>query len=157
MNIMLYGNQGIFIENGICPICGGQVNLDNYTCENCGKYDCDVISIRSTADNKYMNMLKSAAMGDADAQLEIGYQYESRAEIPFRQELAHYWYKRASDGGNPIAQFNLATQYFCGRGVEKNIEKAAYWYKKSANQGWKNAQANVGAFYLEGECGFEKE
>lgn len=143
----------IVVENGVCPLCGGNVDTQAGVCDNCGKLEYNIITIGSTADAEMMETLRKAARGDADAQMEVGWNYESWDQFPFNQKLAHYWYKKAAEGGNANAQQNLAVQYLTGRGgVEQNYEKAFYWTQKAAMQGWDKAQANLGYFYLEGVC-----
>lgn len=98
---------------------------------------------------------ESAWGGNADAQFQVGLNYENGWGTEENKEDAAKWYWRAAEQGraealewclkeaekgNPVVQFYLASMYYFGRGVEKNKATAQKWFEKSANQGYESAK-----------------
>ncbi len=71
---------------------------------------------------------KAAEQGDARAQNNLGYMYDTNRGVEADAEQAVYWYQLAATAGNVNAQINLANSYHRGRGVEQNDDKALEWY-----------------------------
>jgi len=77
-------------------------------------------------------LLESALKGDADAQFELGKNYETgRIGLPKDFAQARRWYQAAADQGDPYALASLAILYNFGKGVEKNVVEAYMYYEIS--------------------------
>jgi hypothetical protein len=59
-------------------------------------------------------------------------------------------YRRAAEGGNPVAMVNLGNLYATGRGVPPSDVEAVAWYRKAAELGNPGGQRALGLMYLEG-------
>ena len=100
--------------------------------------------------NRYQKNIDKARAGDATAQVDVGYAYETGDGVAKDLKKAVSWYRKSADQGHKIGQCNLGICYENGIGVEKNPFQAFYWYKKAAEQGYRNAQANLGTCYYNG-------
>ena len=94
---------------------------------------------------------KAAEQGYADAQYNLGVDYDNGEGVPENHVKAVYWYKSAAEQGYAPAQYNLGFDYYSGEGVPKNYVKANYWFKKVAEQGDAAAQNHLGLSYDNGE------
>ena len=88
-----------------------------------------------------------AEQGDAAAQADLGYVYQTGRGVEREQAEAIKWYRRAADQGNASAQNNLGVSYEHGRGVPRDYAAAADWFRKAAGQGNAMAQYNLGFMY----------
>ena len=91
-----------------------------------------------------------AKMGNATAQLHLGYMYEEGLGVSQDNAKAVEWYRKAAEQGHATAQCNLGIMYENGRGVSQDYAKAVEWYRKSAEQGDADAQCNLGYMYING-------
>jgi TPR repeat protein len=91
--------------------------------------------------------LRAAEMGNARAQLQIGYQYNYGEGVPVNGAEAVKWYRRAADQGDATAQANLGAMYEDGNGVPEDWVEAAKWYRKSAEKDNANGQFRLGRAY----------
>ncbi|MDX8401816.1 MAG: hypothetical protein R8K47_04220, partial [Mariprofundaceae bacterium] len=57
------------------------------------------------------------------------------------------WWKRAAEGGDPLAMFNLGNLYRKGEGVPQDDVRAARWYRRAARLGLPQAM-NAWAYML---------
>jgi uncharacterized protein len=97
------------------------------------------------------HLRSGAEHGDAIAQFQLGYWYETGApQLKPNYREAAAWYRRAAAAGYAPAQLNLGALYRLGRGVKKNEAEAARWYRKAADQGNRGAQANLARMYQAG-------
>ena len=87
---------------------------------------------------------KAAALGNDNAELELGWMYESGTLIPqdYAQALNHY--RIVAEKGHSQAQYSLGNMYAHGRGVPKDHAEGAKWFLKAAEQGHARAQNNLG-------------
>lgn len=70
-----------------------------------------------------------ADKGDKDAQVKLGYLYDTGLGGQLDRELAAKWYDLAAVQGQPIAQFLLGQLYQLGRiGNQPNYAEAKKWY-----------------------------
>ena len=75
-------------------------------------------------------LLESAVKGDADAQFELGKNYETgRIGLPKDLTQAQRWYRAAAEQGDPYAEASLAILYNFGKGVPKDSVAAYMWYE----------------------------
>ena len=93
---------------------------------------------------------KAALMGNATAQMDLGYCYEFGVGVAKDIAEAIKWYRTAAEQGDSSAQFVLGEFYAFGNGVAKDIAEAVKWFHKSAEQGYTDAQFNLGCCYERG-------
>ncbi|MCH5211612.1 MAG: SEL1-like repeat protein [Oscillospiraceae bacterium] len=93
---------------------------------------------------------RTAEQGNAGAQCELGYWYNTGTEVSEDKTEAVRWYRKAAEQGHAIAQFNLGFCCFNGYGVKEDKGEAVRWYKASAEQGNADAQCNLGICYANG-------
>jgi TPR repeat protein len=101
---------------------------------------------------KYFEDTKvKAEQGDANAQSNLGFCYESGRGVEKNVAEAVKWYRKAAEQTNAYAQYNLGVCYMNGEGVEKDIVEATAWYRKAAGQNVADAQYALGLCYTTGE------
>lgn len=75
-------------------------------------------------------LLESAQHGDADAQFELGKNYETgRIGLPKDFAQAEHWYRQAAVQGDPFAEASLGLLYQFGKGLPKDTVQALMWYE----------------------------
>ena len=75
-------------------------------------------------------LLESALKGDADAQFELGKNYETgRIGLPKDLTQAEHWYREAAEQGDPYAEASLGLLYQFGKGVTTDRVKALMWFE----------------------------
>lgn len=75
-------------------------------------------------------LLERALKGDAEAQFDLGKNYEAgRIGLPRDFTQAEHWYREAANQGDAWAQASLAILYNFGRGVSKDPVQAYMWYE----------------------------
>lgn len=75
-------------------------------------------------------LLESAQKGDADAQFELGKNYETgRIGLPKDLTQAQHWYHAAADQGDPYALASLGILYNFGKGVRQDYVQAFMYYE----------------------------
>jgi len=77
-----------------------------------------------------------AEQGDADAQSQLGFMYDTGEGVPH---------------DDAEAQYNLGVMYATGRGVPQDDAEAVRWYRLAAEQGDADAQGNLGFMYGNGQ------
>ena len=70
---------------------------------------------------------KSAKLGNADAQHNLGVCYAKGEGVEQSWEKAFEWYEKSAKQGDADAQFNLGVCNKKGEGVEQSWEKAFEW------------------------------
>lgn len=93
---------------------------------------------------------RSARMGNAYAQLELGKCFAKGEGVAKDITQAIKWWRKSSHKGNPQAQYLMGKAYLQGQGVTKDPARAIYWLKKSAEQNNSDAQYLLGKMYYEG-------
>jgi uncharacterized protein len=91
--------------------------------------------------------LEAAKLGNAAAQLQVGWHYEFGKGVRRNLKEAFRWYLAAAEQGNPLAQCNLATMYETGNGIGENWMQAAHWYLQAAKQNDVRGLYNMGRAY----------
>ncbi len=91
-----------------------------------------------------------AEEGDADAQVTLGWLYETGGGVPQDTGAAARWYRKSAAQDNALAQYALGELYVRGVGVAQDHAKAVEWYRKAAEQGNASAQFKLGTLYERG-------
>ena len=91
-----------------------------------------------------------AAQGDAEAQVSLGWMYETGQGYERSYGRAARWYRRAADQGSTLAQYALGELYAGGRGVDQDYRAAAAWYRAAAEGGNVSAQLRLAYLYENG-------
>lgn len=93
--------------------------------------------------------LRAAAdQGSAEAQVGLGYMYESGRGIPSNPIEALRWYRKAADEGNAQAMGLIGSLYANGpRGIAKDLAEAERWYRRAADQGDTLALSGLAELY----------
>lgn len=89
--------------------------------------------------------------GDAQAQFDLGLQFDLGKDVERNPTLAYQWYRRAAEAGFAAAQFNVAVMHDTGDGVPRNAATAALWYARAAAHGNHRAQFNLAQLYSGGD------
>src|SRR5436190_14753660 len=92
----------------------------------------------------------AAKTGDAEAQFQLGLQYENGDGIARDVAAALQWYRRAAEQGLPAGQRAVGVMYNFGQGVEQDYPKALEWYLRAAAAGDPIAENNIGVLYQRG-------
>ena len=92
-----------------------------------------------------------AGQGNAYAQTNLGFMYESGQGVPQDYAEAVKWYRMAAEQGNALGQTNLGVMHEKGKGVPKGYAEAVEWYRLAAEQGHASAQTNLGVMYDKGQ------
>lgn len=87
-----------------------------------------------------------AEQGDAKAQYDLGYCYDTGDGVKKNKAEAAKWCRKAAEQGNTEARFMLGLYYYEGKGVTQNKVEAIKWYRRAAEQGNTNAQNILDAY-----------
>lgn len=99
----------------------------------------DIASVRAKAES-----------GDAYAQRQLGWCYQSGDGAPKDMAEALKWYRQSAAQGNSWAQNDVGRFYEYGWVVPQDYAEAMKWYLLSAQQGVKYAQHNLACLYYSG-------
>ena len=77
---------------------------------------------------------KSAELGIANAQYNLGYMYANGQGAPEDYVEAAHWFREAADQGEPRAQYSLGTLYASGHGVPQDYVYAHMWFNLAASR-----------------------
>ena len=91
-----------------------------------------------------------AELGNAPAQVALGWMYTEGKGVPPDDKEAARWYQLAANWGSASAQFVLGVMYAEGRGVPQDGTLAVRWVRRAAAQGLAEAQYNLGVRYAAG-------
>jgi len=95
--------------------------------------------------------LPLANQGNAQAQADVGWLYESGLGVPEDCKAAMSWYHKAAELGLPIAQYDLFKMYWSGGCVPIDKPQAIRWVSVAAAHGLDQAQFSLGSMYASGE------
>jgi TPR repeat protein len=70
-----------------------------------------------------------AEQGDAEAQFDLGFRYNTGRGVRQDTAEAARWYRLAAEQGLAGAQFNVGLMYDNGRGVPQDDAEAVRWYR----------------------------
>jgi hypothetical protein len=80
-------------------------------------------------------LLERATKGDAEAQFELGKNYEAgRIGLPRDLSLAAHWYREAANQGDAYAAASLGILFNFGKGIERDYVQAYVWYERAASR-----------------------
>ena len=85
---------------------------------------------------------KPVDLGEASAQLYLGWAYDNGEGVPQDDSLAVAWYRKAAEQGNAYAQNALGVSYDHGEGVPRDFLRAYMWFNLAAAQGNEQAARN---------------
>ncbi|MGC9325298.1 MAG: tetratricopeptide repeat protein [Desulfomonilia bacterium] len=84
---------------------------------------------------EFRENLLPAQQGDPQAQIFVGYLYETGQGVKQNYTKAAEWYRKAAEQGNPVAQQQLGTMYRNGKGVPQSYVLAYMWFDLACRQG----------------------
>lgn len=125
-----------------CPQCGSIRTMPKGTFFDENIYSRIWLEMEKGAKgaaDKFERNIKLAEQGDAEAQFEIGWEYESRLE----PEKAMAWYRKAAEQGHVDAHLYLAHLYEEGDCIDQNKEEAVKWYQRAAELGDADAKRRL--------------
>ena len=93
---------------------------------------------------------KSAELGNAEAQYNLGYFLQSGTAGTKNEKEAIEWYKKSSDNGFNNGHYAMMMAYGNGEGIQQNSEKAFEYALKCANNDDATCMWNVINCYLTG-------
>ena len=113
----------------------------------------DGINARDSSD--YATALRefraAAEFGNAEAQFQLGYMYQTGSGVPVDEEQALIWYRKGAELGHAGAQASLGGIYADGFAVPKDLEKSVKWFQMSAERGNALGQLSLGVAYANGQ------
>ena len=107
--------------------------------------------IKGEMDKAVSCFKKSAELGNAEAQWQLGACYFVGKGIRENKQEAVKWFRLAAGQGNAEAQWRLGFCYFYGEGIWEDKQKAVKWFRLAAEQGGAEAQWRLGVCYFGGE------
>lgn len=93
---------------------------------------------------------KSAELGNAEAQYNLGYCLESGVGISKNEKEAFEWYKKSSENGFNDGHYAMMMAYGNGMGTNANSEKAFEYALKCANNNDATCMWNIVNCYKQG-------
>lgn len=107
--------------------------------------------------DKAIPLLEQAAeLGNAEAQYNLGYCYQTGTGVEQNNKKAIEWYSKSADQGFNDGLYQMMMAYGKGTGVEQDFEKAFQYALKCAKNGDGTCMWNVANCYYEG-MGVEKD
>jgi TPR repeat protein len=98
-----------------------------------------------------------AEQGNAEAQRDLGWMYETAKGVARDEAQATQWYSRAAEQGDAKAQYRLGVVTLYGHtSTPVEHELGLSWFEKAASQGYAPAQRQLGAIYEVGDFGVPK-
>lgn len=91
-----------------------------------------------------------AEAGDAQAQMTMGWRYDTGTGVSRDASEALGWYRQAAAQGDATAQSNIGLAYHQGRGVAVDLVEAKRWYLMAAEQKFPQALHNLGLICAKG-------
>jgi len=92
---------------------------------------------------KLLETKAKAEAGDAEAQSNLGFMYDTGQGVEQDFKEAVEWYQKAADQGDVKAQYNLGLSYGKGKGVEQNTVTAYAWWNIAATNGHQDAKKGL--------------
>lgn len=93
---------------------------------------------------------RDAEAGDANAQAQLAYMYQTGRGIPPDSAKAYHWALQAALQDHPNAEARLGYLYQTGTGIEQDFGEALAWYEKAAEKEEAVALNNLGYMHLKG-------
>ncbi len=92
---------------------------------------------------------RSAELGYPQAQVVLGYFYDTGSVVTQDPSQAADWYKKAAKQDDRLADWLLGRLFFTGNGVPRDLNTAETWLQRAANQGDPFGQQLLGSIRLE--------
>lgn len=89
----------------------------------------------------------SAELGNTQALVEIGKEYEIDLTIKHDRDEAEKWYRKAAESGSADGETRIARSYR----AKKDYTEALKWYHAAAKQGDCGGLVSIGNMYKDGE------
>lgn len=105
-----------------------------------------------TAAQVASDLEKKAALGDSDAQFQLGEAYFHGKGVAKNANKAEEWYLKAASQGLADAQNMLGWMYLYGNGVPQDLPKALEWFQKASAQGLAAGQFFLGLMHEVGDA-----
>lgn len=116
--------------------------------------ELNLLSKELLSKNEYQKALpvlrKSAELGNAETQYNLGYFLQSGVGISKDEKEAFEWYKKSSDNGFNDGHYAMMMAYGNGIGTEVNSEKAFEYAMKCANNNDATCMWNIVNCYKQG-------
>ncbi|KAF9158462.1 hypothetical protein DFQ26_007630 [Actinomortierella ambigua] len=131
----------------------GNDSIDDNDDSNNNNNNNNAISQPRSKDDVVIRHLRQlATVGDAEAQLVLGWMCDHHHAAAGTVDDAPLWYRKAAEQGHSTAQLKLARLYESKFSSDpaKNDAEAAPWYAKAAEGGDAHAQLRLGLFYARG-------
>ena len=93
-----------------------------------------ILTVRLTVASDLDSLKAAAEQGDATAQFNLGYMYDTGEGVPENDAEAVRWYRMAAEQGDATAQVSLGLMYALGLGVPKDDVQAYAWVNIGAAQ-----------------------
>src|SRR4051794_17343766 len=90
-----------------------------------------------------------AELGYPQAQVVVGYLYDTGSVVTQDPGQAADWYKKAAKQDDRLADWLLGRLYYTGNGVPRDLNAAETWLQRAANQGDPFGQQLLGSIRLE--------
>ena len=132
------------LDNKIEGFCSDTISIDKLNLEADKFYDDNIFN------DSFKCSLIAANKGDAYAQGNVGWHYQTGNGVAQDNKKAIKWFKLGVDKDAPYSLIQLAYHYNNGLGILKDEKKGFELNMKAANQGDEVAEANIGWHYLEG-------
>lgn len=111
----------------------------------------DELALSDKQRTNFRAYREAAGRGDAEAQFQLGFMYDTGLGAPEDDRQAAFWYQKAADQGHADAQHSLGDMYAEGQGVPMDYNKSVTWLKRAAAQGHVKSQFNLGLIYFHGD------
>ena len=105
------------------------------------------------AQSRYLDNIKAAERGDADAQCVIGDCYKAGDGVEQSNAYAVKWYRKAAEQGNAEACYRLGMSYYNAEGVFQDFVEARHWLEKTDFSKHNDAALMLASFYRTGTGG----
>jgi TPR repeat protein len=92
---------------------------------------------------------RSAELGYPQAQVVVGYFYDTGSVVTQDPGQAADWYKKAAKQDDRLADWLVGRLYYTGSGVPRDLNAAETWLQRAANQGDPFGQQLLGSIRLE--------
>lgn len=98
-----------------------------------------------------LNLYRSAAEGGSmNAQMAIGWKYETGDGVPRNDSAALSWYVKAAERGHANATNNIGALINTGRGAPRSPARALAWFLRGGQLGYPRSLENIASYYESG-------
>ncbi len=101
------------------------------------------------AETAIEQVKREAALGNAQAQYELGLMFATGNGVPQDPGVAAQWLIKSARQGDARAQYQLGLIYDQGKGIPPDPAQASLWYQQAAHQNHLNAQFALASIAME--------